>query len=80
MEAMNVHRNKPTFTTIVNAMTNWENTMWSREGYPGLRGKNINRLLSCAYAQPSFRRVQAKSAVGGLFHEGTEDDGYGGHP
>ena len=46
------------FNRIVNSMTNWENTMWSREGYPGLAKKSVDSLLKSVYARMTLRRLQ----------------------
>lgn len=32
------------FYAKVNALTNWERNQWAKAGYPGLRGKDIDRV------------------------------------
>ena len=43
------------FNDLVNKMTNHENHLWGRAGWPGLRDKDMEKLLP--YAQSAHRRI-----------------------
>ena len=43
------------FNMLVDKMTNHERNLWARAGYPGLRGKEIDKLEP--YAHAARRRI-----------------------
>ena len=43
------------FNDLVNKMTNHENHLWARAGWPGLSNKDMKKLLP--YAQAAYRRI-----------------------
>ena len=47
-----------TFKDLVNKMTNHEHCVWSRAGFPGLRGKDIKELRDSGYAFFAERKIK----------------------
>lgn len=48
-------RHRSIFDDLVEKMTNHERSIWAKAGYPGLRQKDVKRLMP--YAQAAQRRI-----------------------